>query len=137
MTFCSVHRLPENHKCPFDLKDVHKKIYYQDALDFMNEKLTVAIIFEQLTKKELNKFETIKLLDGIIEVSESPEERIAALNAFKVLNIKNEEVYHILENCIFSDESYEIKHQAEEVTKNLFPKEYKKLLGRIQKSPTD
>jgi hypothetical protein len=130
MIFCSNHRLPENHKCSFDLKDSHEKILYQDALEFMNKNLTVSLIYEQLTKKELNKFEAIKLLDSIIEVSESSEESIAALYAFKVLNIRDEEVYHILENIIISDEDHEMKKIAEEVTKSLFPKEYKKLLER-------
>ena len=57
MVFCSSHRIPENHDCPFDLRKSSEierilndfEVLYQDALDFISKDLTVAKIYEFVT----------------------------------------------------------------------------------------
>ncbi|KKM76461.1 hypothetical protein LCGC14_1379910 [marine sediment metagenome] len=77
MRFCKKHRLPENHICPFDLRLKRSlngfNILYQDALEFMGEKLTVAKIYDYVTTKQMTKIEATDLLTNFIEQSEDTE----------------------------------------------------------------
>jgi len=45
--------------------------------------------------------------------------------AFRVLNLKNENVLNALENCILSDEDPIVKETAIEIIKEIFPKKVK------------
>ncbi len=136
MKFCSKHRLPENHECPFDLKkssefeDLINKwdILYQDALDFMNKELTVAKIYEYFTTKQMNKEETIELLNYILENSENTEIRRISIMAFKVMELKDDKVFTTLESCILSDEDPIVRKTAVEVMQQIFPKKSKDLI---------
>ena len=67
LTFCSKHRMPENHSCSYDLSNSLDQVIYQDALEFLDNKITIARIYEYVTKKELKKGEAIKLLKFFIE----------------------------------------------------------------------
>ena len=136
MKFCSKHRLPENHECPFDLKkssefeDLINKwdILYQDALDFMNKDLTVAKIYEYFTTKQMNEEETIELLNYILENSENTEIRRISIMAFKVLELKDDKAFTTLESCILSDEDPMVRKTAVEVIQEIFPKKSKDLI---------
>jgi hypothetical protein len=133
MLFCSYHRLPENHECPFDLKgrSLNKDLFqespmlYQDALDFIEKDLSVAKIYEFVTTKQMDDMEATELLAHFLEISEKTEVRINSVMAFKVLKLKNKRVFDVLEGCILSDENPEVKKTALTVIKDLFPKKSK------------
>ncbi len=136
MLFCSTHRLPENHDCPFDLKkssvfedSINRwNILYQDALDFMNKGLTVAKIYEYVTTKQMNDEEAIELLNYILENSENTEIRRISIMAFKVLELKDDKAFTTLESCILSDEDPIVRKTAVEVIQHIFPKKSKDLI---------
>ncbi|KKN30326.1 hypothetical protein LCGC14_0835210 [marine sediment metagenome] len=136
MRFCSKHRLPENHECPFDLKKSSEfeeslnrwDILYQDALDFMSQELTVAKIYEYVTTKHMNDEEAIELLNYILESSEDIEIQKISVLAFKVLKLKDEKVFIALENFILSEEDPSLRKTAVDVIKHLFPKKSKDLI---------
>jgi len=130
MIFCRIHRLPENHNCPFDLKqkpfsennsDIALLIY-QDALDFMNNEFTVAKIYDYVTTKKLNKSEATNLLRYFLETSQDNEVRRNSIIAFKLLNLNNDEAFTVLESCVLSDENLTVRETAIEVLKDRFPK---------------
>jgi hypothetical protein len=144
MKFCSQHRLPENHNCPFDLNirnfiDNSSKnhILYQDALDFMATDLTVAKIYEYVTTKKLKDSEAIDLLIYFIENSEDNEIRKNSIIAFKLLNLKTNKVYNILENLVLSEENQIIIQTAIDIISKMFPKKSRTLLKWIEKSKKD
>lgn len=136
MKFCSKHRLPENHECPFDLKKSSEfedainrwDILYQDALDFMNKELTVARIYEYVTTKQMNDEDAIELLNYLLENSENTEIRRISIMAFKVLELKDDKTFTTLESCILSDEDPIVRKTAVEVIQHIFPKKSKDLI---------
>ncbi len=135
MIFCNKHRLPENHKCPFDLRKKNKffgsldKPLYLDALDFMNKDLTVAKVYDYVTANQMNKAEAIELLNSFLERSDNNEIRKTSILAFKILELKSDKAYSVLESCILSDEDPEVIKVAVEVMKFMFPKKSKDLLN--------
>lgn len=126
MTFCKKHRLPENHECPFDLRSKEgisdqPYILYQDAFELMNDDLTVDKIFYYVQSKQLNKKEATDLLESFLENSDKVELRKICLMAIKLLELKNEKAYNILENCLISDENPEVRIVAARVLAHNFP----------------
>ncbi|MFX1377175.1 MAG: AN1-type zinc finger domain-containing protein [Promethearchaeota archaeon] len=142
MLFCNIHRIPENHDCPFDLRKPSEieeslnrlDLLYQDALDFMNKDFTIAKIYEYFTTKQISNSKASELLTYFLENSEDTETRIISLQAFKVLKLKNDIVFHTLENCILSDENPIVRRTAIKVIKQIFPKKSVPILNWIQKS---
>ncbi|MFW9824625.1 MAG: AN1-type zinc finger domain-containing protein [Candidatus Thorarchaeota archaeon] len=140
MVFCGKHRLPENHECSFDLREkssigdsIHPtQIIYQDALDFMDKDLSVAKIYEYVTTKEMNEKEATELLTYFLDVNDDFEIRINSIMAFKVLNLRNTDVFNTLESCILSEENAEVKKTALNVIKELFPKRSKEIQNWIK-----
>lgn len=102
---------------------------YEDALDFVEQKLTVAKIYEYVTKKELSKEEALKLLNFFIESSSNIDNRINSLTAFGLLNLNSEESFKVLENCLISDENHEVRRTAAKVLSKLFPKKSEALIN--------
>jgi hypothetical protein len=141
MIFCGTHRLPETHECSFDLKGKsipldylqQSQVFYQDALDFMDKDLTVAKIYDFVTTKQMNELEAIELLAHFLEFSQDIEVQINSIMAFKVLALKNIEVFNILESCILSDENPDVKNAALAVIKDLFPKKSKDIRNWAEK----
>ncbi|MFW9990037.1 MAG: AN1-type zinc finger domain-containing protein [Candidatus Odinarchaeota archaeon] len=141
MIFCNKHRLPENHLCPFDLrrKSINRNsltdshLLYQDALDFMNGRLTVDKIYNYVTTKSMSKSEAINLLSNFIENSNDNEIRKMSILAFKELELKDDKVFDVLESCLLSDEDLEIKKNAKEIIAYIFPKKSKDLLNWLSK----
>ncbi|MFX1281514.1 MAG: AN1-type zinc finger domain-containing protein [Promethearchaeota archaeon] len=142
MIFCSKHRIPENHECPFDLRRTSEfedsfrrlSLLYQDALDFINKDLTVAKVYEYFTTKQMDDLEATELLIHFIENSEDPDIRSISIQAFKVLKLKNNNVFQALENCILSDDDPIIRKTAIEIIREMFPKKSQNILNWIQKS---
>ena len=136
-----MHRLPENHNCPFDLrkKDIdynlldETHLLYQDALEFMSGELTVAKIYDYVTTNSITKSEAIELLNYFIENSENSEIRKVSILAFKILNLKSDRAYNILESCLLSDEDPEVKKSAKNVILYNFPKKSRDLLIWVRK----
>ncbi|MFX1480520.1 MAG: AN1-type zinc finger domain-containing protein [Promethearchaeota archaeon] len=140
MVFCKEHRLPENHNCPFDLRKSSNleelmskpEVLYQDALDFMNEELTVAKIYEYVTTKKMNDLEATELLIYFLENNDDNEIRNISILAFRLLNLKNKSVLNALESCILSDEDPIVKKTAIEVIKDIFPKKSLDILKWVE-----
>jgi hypothetical protein len=139
MIFCSKHRIPENHDCPFDLRKSSEienvlntfNVLYQDALDFMNKDLTVAKIYDYVTTRQMNNLEATELLTYFIENSEDIDIRRISIQAFKVLELKNDYVFNTLESCILSADNPIIKKTAIDVIKYIFPKKSQTVLKWI------
>lgn len=145
MLFCSKHRIPENHDCAFDLRKSSEfeeslnilNVLYQDALDFINKDLTVAKIYEYVTTNQMNKLEATELLNYFIENSDDIDTRRISILAFKVLQLKNDEVFGTLENCILNEDNSIVKETAIQVMKQLFPKQSKSILKWSQRNTND
>lgn len=141
MVFCNKHRLPENHDCPFDLRkkgqDVNlpenRQLLYQDALEYMSNELTVAKIYDYVTSKSMTKTEAIELLNYFIENSENSEIRKVSILAFKILNLKSDRAYNVLESCLLSDEDPEVKKTAKNIISYNFPRKSRDLLNWISR----
>ena len=126
MTFCKKHRLPENHDCPFDLRSKDGMIngayvLYQDALESISNDLSVDKIYYYVQSKQLNKKEATELLRSFLENSNDVEVRKICLMAIKLLKLKNDNAYVILENCLFSDENPDVRRIAARVLASIFP----------------
>jgi hypothetical protein len=140
MVFCNKHRIPENHDCPFDLRKKDKtlssldKTLYQDALNHMTKDITVAKIYDYVTTNQMRKSKAIELLNYFLERSNNKEIRKVSILAFKVLKLKTNKVYDILESSILSEVDSEVKKTAVEVITNIFPKKSKDLLSWIKKN---
>lgn len=143
MIFCNKHRLPENHDCPFDLRrkdklfDSLNKPLYQDALDFMKNDLTIAKVYDYVTTNQMTKSEAIELLNYFLEKSNNKEIRKISILAFKILELKSDKAYGVLESCVLSDEDSELKKIAIEVIAYIFPKKSKNLLNWINRNEKD
>ncbi len=137
MLFCSKHRLPENHACPFDIRQSSEiedslnksQVIYQDALDLMDKDLTVAKIYEFVTTRQMNNLEATELLTHFLETSEDIEMRINSIMAFKVLELKSDSAFNSLESCILLDENTHVKETAISVIRDIFPKKSKHILN--------
>ena len=136
MLFCSKHRIPENHDCPFDLRKSSEfeeslnmlNVLYQDALNFIKKDLTVAKIYEYVTTQQMNNLEATELLTYFIENSNDINTRRISILAFKGLQLKDDNVFNTLENCILSDDNSIVKKTATDVMKQLFPRKSKAIL---------
>jgi hypothetical protein len=139
MIFCNKHRLPENHECPFDLRKKNKnlnsldKTLYQDALDFINKDLTVAKVYDYVTTNQMRKSEAIEMLNYFLKKSDNEEIRKISLRAFKILELRSDKTFSVLENCLLSDEDPNVVKTATEILSYLFPKKSKDLLNWINK----
>ncbi len=140
MIFCNKHRLPENHDCPFDLRQKNKdfnsldKPLYQDALDFMDKDITVAKIYDYVTTNQMTKLEAIELLNYFLERIDNKEIRRVSILAFKILELRSDKAYSVLENCLLSDEDPSVIKNAADILRYLFPKKSKELLNWISKN---
>ena len=143
MVFCNKHRLPENHNCPFDLRardfsfDTLEYPLYQDALEYMNKDLTVAKIYDYVTTKQMTKSQAIELLSLILENSENNEIRKICILAFKVLKLKSNKSFSVLESYLLSEENPNVKKVLVEIISHNFPKKSRELLNWIKKHDKD
>jgi hypothetical protein len=66
-------------------------------------------ITENLRKKEYDKENTLKMLKFLIEESNNEKIRTFSIELMRKLNIKNYSIFKILENCLLSDESPNVR----------------------------
>ncbi|MFX1464480.1 MAG: AN1-type zinc finger domain-containing protein [Promethearchaeota archaeon] len=145
MTYCNKHRLPENHDCLFDLRKKGKyfnsldqtKLLYQDALDYLSKEFTVAKIYNFVTTKSMTKSEAIELLSYFIENSDNSELRKISILAFKVLELKSNRAFNVLENLLLSDEDPEVRKTVIQIIVDNFPKKSKHLINWISEHNKD
>jgi hypothetical protein len=109
------------------------EVLYQDALDFMNKELAIAKIYDYVTTKQMDDLEATELLTYFIENSDDVDTRRISIQAFKVLQLKNDYVFNILESCILTDDHPIVKKTAIEVIKLIFPKKSKSILEWSQR----
>ena len=139
MIYCSKHRLPENHKCPFDLiqkgKDFEsiEKPLYQDALDFIEKDLTVAKVYEYCSIKQMSNKKAAEILTHFVENSEDVDTRRISILAFRELNLKSKNVFNTLESCILLEDNLIVRRTAIKVIQQLFPKKSKSILEWSQR----
>jgi hypothetical protein len=104
LQFCKKHRLPENHSCPFDLKQKSVKggesLLYQDAFEFIRKELTVAEIYDYVTTNQMTKLAAVDLLNYFYESATDPELRKISVLAYKVLELVNKKAYSYLESYL-------------------------------------
>jgi hypothetical protein len=137
MIFCNTHRLPENHECPYDLRKKNEnfkslnRTLYQDALGFISKDLTVAKVYDYVTSNQMSKLEAIEMLNYFLEKSDNKEIRKISLIAFKILDLRSDKAYSIIENCVLSDEDPNVVKTATEILRYMFPKKSKELLNWI------
>ncbi len=110
---------------------------YQDALDYMSKELTVAKIYDYVTTKSMTKSEAIELLNYFIENSDNSEIRKVSILAFKILELKSDRAFSVLESCLLSDENPEVKKTAVKIIAQNFPKKSKNLLNWINRHKKD
>ncbi len=143
MIFCNEHRLPENHDCPFDLR---RKDYffntlehplYQDALEYASKDLTVARIYDYVTTKQMTKSQAIELLSYFLENNENYEIRKICIFAFKVLKLKSDKAFNVLENHLLSEENPSVKKVLVDIITYNFPKKSRELVDWIKKHDKD
>ena len=145
MIFCNKHRLPENHDCPFDLRKTGKYVNsldetylrYQDALEYLSKELTVAKIYDYVSTKQMTKSEAVELLNYFLENSDNSEIRKLSILAFKVLELKSERAFSVLESCLLSDEDPNVRKTAVEIIAHNFPRKSKDLLSWISTRDKD
>jgi len=139
MNFCNKHRLPENHECPFDLKaksinlESEAQMLYEDTLEYIEKDLSVAKIYELRTTKQINTTLASDLLAHFLETSEEIDVKINSIMAFKILNLKNDTVFALLEGIILSEENPEVKNKALAVITDLFPKRSKEVRNWVKR----
>ncbi|MEJ2252234.1 MAG: zinc finger AN1 domain-containing stress-associated protein [Candidatus Lokiarchaeota archaeon] len=134
MYFCSDHRLPENHKCNFELKYIKSPLRYEDALDFNAKDLTVADIYHLVTNNKMERSKAIEILGYFIEKENDFNVKFNSISAFKVLDLKSPEVFKILENCILSENNPELKKVAVSIIKHLFPRKSQNIVDWFKRN---
>jgi hypothetical protein len=94
----------------------------------MEKDLTVADIYHYFTIKEFTAEKTIDLLKFFLENNENIENKVNCIHALKLLNLKNDAIFTILEELAISERNSEVKGAAIKVLKEVFPEKSKNLL---------
>ena len=68
------------------------------------------------------------MINKIKKNSEDIDTRRIGIQAFKVLELKSNDVFKILENCILSEDDPLVRRTAIEVIQQLFPKKSKSMV---------
>ena len=77
--------------------------------------LTPEIIRERTVNGDINSLKATELLTTLIDNSEDDSLRLKSLLTLQRLNLKNKNIYHLLENLLISDENEEIRSFAGEI----------------------
>lgn len=75
----------------------------------MKDTLNPNSIYQKTIKNEITKFEAIEFLISIIEKSDDTSLRLESLNVLNKLDVKNQAIFKIIENCLISDENEDIR----------------------------
>ena len=81
----------------------------------MKDTLNPNSIYQKTIKNKITKFEAIEFLISIIEKSDDTSLRLESLNVLNKLNVKNQAIFKIIENCLISDEYEDIRIISAEI----------------------
>ncbi len=81
----------------------------------MNRSLTPEDILNDVTSGDLNKKVAIDLLISLIENSNDADIRIKCLRVFESIDMKCDEVFNLLESCLLSDKSEQVRAKASQL----------------------
>ena len=79
-------------------------------------------IYLEVLNNRLNKNSAVDLLIGLIEGSDNSDIRAESLEIIKKINLNNDKVYRLSENCFISDENSIIRCVAADILFNHFSK---------------
>ena len=128
-TFCISHRLPENHDCMFDLVSKPLDTFrYHDTIEFIKKDMSVADIYHFFTIKEFSIEKTIELLQFLLQKSDDFKTRMNSILALKLLNLKHDKIFSLLEECIITEKNEKVRNTAIKVIKELYPKKSKNVV---------
>ena len=98
----------------------------------MKLKLILKKIISNVIAKNLTKTDATELLISLIEKSENAKDRAACIDSLAKLNVKTERIYKILEYCLISDDSPEVKEAAIKGIVNNFNEDSQFLLNNMK-----
>ena len=79
-------------------------------------------IYSQLINEKINKKEALERLTFLIQESHDAQVRIKSLEIIGKINIANNEVFNLLENCLISDDDQLVRVSAAKMMALYFPK---------------
>ncbi|MFX1527414.1 MAG: leucine-rich repeat domain-containing protein [Promethearchaeota archaeon] len=82
----------------------------------MDKNLNPNKIYEDFKKNKINKFETLKILESLINESDNEDIRAQAINLIGKLSLFNERISRIIEKSIITDESTLVKINAAKIS---------------------
>ncbi len=72
-------------------------------------------IYKNFTEQKINKKEVIEVIISVLETSDSKLITIDSLEILKKLKVTSNKIFKIVEGCLISDESWEVRAKAFEV----------------------
>ena len=84
--------------------------------------LSPSKIYLDVVNNRLNKNSAVDLLIALIEGSDNSEIRTESLEIVKKINLNNDKVYRLVENCLISDENSILRCVAADILFNNFSK---------------
>ncbi len=129
MSFCRKHRLPVNHDCIFRpsrkniLLTKKTRQLYREGTNQANEILMPEEIFIGVKNKIISKTDALKYLTTSIEHSKDSQVRVECLEILNQLNLKDKNLFKILESILVSDENIELRNAAVKTILKFYPKE--------------
>ncbi len=99
----------------------------------MNNYLTPEKIYSSVINKETEKKDALKLFESLILNSDIEEIRYTALEFIGKIAFEDKKTFEVIENCLISDESPNVRFEAAKILIQIFPKrEIEPLLWAIQ-----
>ena len=84
--------------------------------------LSPSKLYLEVVNNRLNKNSAVDLLIALIEGSDNSDIRAESLEIVKKINLNNDKVYRLIENCFISDENSIIRCVAADILFNNFSK---------------
>ncbi|MFX1338804.1 MAG: hypothetical protein ACFFDK_09360 [Promethearchaeota archaeon] len=79
-------------------------------------------IYSNLINENINKNEALAQLISLVEESSDAKIRIKSLEFIKKLNITNNKIFKLIENCLISDDNEFVRVTAAKIIALSFPK---------------
>jgi len=101
-------------------------------------KLTPEKIFNEYTKRKINKDLTITYLITIVDEGNDDQNRIKSINSLKYLKFKDLRILKILENCIISESNQLVRDSALKTVHDIYREDSSEILDwsiENEKSP--
>ncbi|MHA1641565.1 MAG: AN1-type zinc finger domain-containing protein [Promethearchaeota archaeon] len=139
MLFCTLHRIPENHSCEYDLRKkeestrkLNLRIKYLKTNFLEDVKISITRVIDLLEENSISETLAIDLLEHFLIESQDIEDKINIIIGFGLLNSKNHRIYDILENFFLDEKNHQVKRVIMKVLDNLFPEKVKTLKDWIK-----